>query len=139
MEVKLQENYGLYIDGKWVPASDGATLKVINPATGQIISNISEATESDVDKAVKAAQKAFESWKNTSLVERQNVLLKIADIIEENRKDYSMEFSVPYGSLEIGTCIGSRLYCSIKTVKSYFSFSTGTCKIDRGCSTCRSN
>ena len=50
MDVRLQEKYNLYIDGKWVPASDGATLKVINPATGKEIANISEATSEDVDK-----------------------------------------------------------------------------------------
>ena len=89
MEIKLEKNYNLYIDGDWVPASDGATLKVISPSTGEVISNISEATEEDVDKAVELAQKAFESWKNTSLIERQNILLKIADIIEENKEFYT--------------------------------------------------
>ena len=127
MEVKLQENYGLYIDGKWVPASDGATLKVINPATGQIISNISEATESDVDKAVKAAQKAFESWKNTSLVERQNVLLKIADIIEENK-----EYLATVETMDNGKPIRETLAADIPLGADHFRYFAGAIRAEEG-------
>ena len=82
MKQYVQESYNLYIDGQWVPSSDGKTFKEYNPSNGDFLAEVSEATRDDVDKAVKAATKALESWKHTSPAERQNLLLKIADIID---------------------------------------------------------
>jgi len=48
----------LYIDGKWVPSSDGETFDVVNPATEEVILQIAAATAEDVDAAVKAARRA---------------------------------------------------------------------------------
>ena len=80
----LQKEYGLYINGKWQPASDGATFKTYSPATGEELAVCAEATREDVDAAVKAAHAAWESWKNTTPVERAVILNKIADIINAN-------------------------------------------------------
>ena len=80
----LQKEYGLYINGKWQPASDGATFKTYSPATGEELAVCAEATREDVDAAVKAAHAAWESWKNTTPVERAVILNKIADIIDAN-------------------------------------------------------
>ena len=80
----LQKEYGLYINGKWQPASDGATFKTHSPATGEELAVCAEATREDVDAAVKAAHAAWESWKNTTPVERAVILNKIADIIDAN-------------------------------------------------------
>ena len=49
----LQKEYGLYINGKWQPASDGATFKTYSPATGEELAVCAEATREDVDAAVK--------------------------------------------------------------------------------------
>ena len=77
----IQEQYGLFINGEFVPASDGATFDVHNPANGEHLAYFAEATKEDVDSAVKAARAALPSWSKTSPIERQNILLKIADII----------------------------------------------------------
>ena len=90
MKQYVQESYNLYIDGQWVPSSDGKTFKEYNPSNGEFLAEVSEATKEDVDKAVKAATKALESWKHTSPVERQNLLLKIADIIDANADHLAM-------------------------------------------------
>ena len=63
MNVKLKEQYGLYINGQWVPASDGATFETHSPATGEHLANCAEATREDVDAAVQAAWAAFPAWK----------------------------------------------------------------------------
>ena len=59
--VNLKEQYGLYIGGQWVPASDGGTFETHNPATGERLARCAEATREDVDAAVKAAWGAVPS------------------------------------------------------------------------------
>ena len=76
-------SYDLYIDGKWVPASDGARFAAYNPADGTKLAECAEATKDDVNAAVAAAHKAFPAWKTVSPQKRQDLLLAIADIIEQ--------------------------------------------------------
>lgn len=80
----IQNEYGLFINGEFVPAGDGATFDAHNPANGERLASFAEATKEDVDKAVKAARAALPAWSKTSPIERQNILLKIADIIDAN-------------------------------------------------------
>ena len=84
MDYKLKERYDLYIDGKWVPASDGAAFITRNPATGEALAECAQATKEDVDAAVKAAWKAFPGWKAVEPSARAAILMKIADRIDEN-------------------------------------------------------
>ena len=63
----LQKEYGLYINGKWQPASDGATFKTYSPATGEELAVCAEATREDVDAAVKAAKAA--GYENAGTIE----------------------------------------------------------------------
>ncbi|GGP72037.1 aldehyde dehydrogenase family protein [Shewanella algicola] len=84
-----QDEYGLFIGGQWVNGSSSNTYESINPATGKVFTQITLANSVDVDKAVDAAQKAFLEWKNTSTIERQNILLKIADKIQEKKDFFS--------------------------------------------------
>ncbi|NLL63353.1 MAG: aldehyde dehydrogenase family protein [Ruminococcaceae bacterium] len=86
MSNKLLEKYGLYIDGKWQDASNGATFEAKSPIDGTHLALCAEATEQDVNEAVCAAWKAFESWKKTTPAERSDILYKIADVIEENKE-----------------------------------------------------
>lgn len=81
----IQQQYGLFINGEFVPASDGAAFDAHNPANGEHLAYFAEATKEDVDAAVKAARAALPEWSKTSPIERQNILLKIADIIDANR------------------------------------------------------
>ncbi len=80
----LKETYGLYIDGTWRAASDGAVFTSTNPANGQVLAQCAEATKEDVDAAVAAAWRAYPAWKKTTKEERANILDQIADRIEEN-------------------------------------------------------
>jgi len=80
----IQPSYKLFIDGEFVGAEGGASLDVFNPATGEKISKIADASKADVDRAVAAARKAFESFRRTSVYERSALLNKIADVLEQN-------------------------------------------------------
>ncbi|MGH2987174.1 MAG: gamma-aminobutyraldehyde dehydrogenase [Solirubrobacterales bacterium] len=73
-----------FIDGDFVDPADGATEEVINPSNGETIAEAPLSSAQDVDRAVAAARKAFESWSVTTPAERATALLRIADAIEEN-------------------------------------------------------
>lgn len=84
--MQFKDRYQLYIDGSWRDAEDGALVETKNPATGEVISKIADASKKDVDDAVAAARRAFcGPWRETTKEERSALLLKIADIIDENR------------------------------------------------------
>jgi len=60
MEVKKLKDQKLFINGKWEESQTGNTIPIINPATEKVITNVSEGGEADINRAVKAARKAFE-------------------------------------------------------------------------------
>ncbi len=80
----MKDTYGLYIDGEWRGASDGAVFTSKNPANGEALAQCAEATKEDVDAAVAAAWRAYPAWKKTTKEERAKILDQIADRIEEN-------------------------------------------------------
>lgn len=85
---------GLFIDGKEVPASQPDLLDVLNPATGEMLAQISHATNADVDKAVKSSAKAFASpeWSAMSNRTRAKLINKLADVFEANLEEiYTLE------------------------------------------------
>ncbi|KAF9064343.1 aldehyde dehydrogenase [Rhodocollybia butyracea] len=86
---KTSFNTGLFIDGKFVQGSDQTTIDVINPTTGKVITKIAEGTSKDVDIAVAAAQKAFDTtWGlNMGGAGRSRLLAKLARLMEENQKE----------------------------------------------------
>ena len=75
------------IGGEFVDPAEGKTEDVINPATGQVIAHSPVSTEEDVDRAVKAARGAFETWQYTTPSERQQLLLKLADAFQERAEE----------------------------------------------------
>ncbi|TDP48325.1 aldehyde dehydrogenase family protein [Aminicella lysinilytica] len=96
-KAKLQDKYQLYIGGEWRDASDGGTFETTCPATGEKLATCAQATREDVDDAVKAAWKAFDSWKKTTAAERAGILNKVADIIDENKEFLAMVESMDNG------------------------------------------
>lgn len=82
----LDNHYGLYIGGEWTDGSEGEQITTINPSTGEKLATFINGTEEDIDSAVKAAEKAFETWGKTSRKERAELLLQIADKIDENKE-----------------------------------------------------
>jgi betaine-aldehyde dehydrogenase len=73
-----------FIDGELVDAAEGATEPVLNPATGQEIGQAPASGAQDVDRAVAAARRAFETYSQTTPAQRQDVLLKLADVLEQH-------------------------------------------------------
>ena len=77
---------GIFIDNEFVPSSNGEKIETINPATEEVITSFYAATEDDVDKAVKSARESYENvWFKISPAEKRDMLLKLADLIEEEK------------------------------------------------------
>src|SRR5438093_7669958 len=89
----------LFVGGKWLDSASGKTFETINPATGEVICQVAEGGKADVDKAVKAARKAFEEgpWPKMSAAERGRLLHKLADLIEQNKEELAALESLDNG------------------------------------------
>jgi aldehyde dehydrogenase (NAD+) len=114
-----------YIDGKWVAPVELKTLDVVNPATEQISGKIALGSAADVDKAVKAARKAFATWSQTSREERLNVLQRIAEEYQKRSGDLGAAISEEMGApaalangFQVGLGIG-HLMKAIEVLKSF--------------------
>lgn len=127
MAADLQKQYGLYINGEWVDASDGATFKAVNPATGEELAVCAEATKEDVDAAVKAAKAAFKTWKDVSPIERQKYLLKIADIIDKN-----MEHLALVETMDNGKPIRETTTLDVPFAADHFRYFAGAIRAEAG-------
>jgi len=76
-----------FVGGERVEPVDGGTYDLVNPATGEVFSQAPLSSEEDVDRAYRAAERAFETWRDTTPSERQLALLRIADAIEERAEE----------------------------------------------------
>ena len=81
----------LLIDGKWVQAHSGKTFESIDPATGEVLARVAEGDKADIDLAVKAARRAFESgpWSKMSASERGRIIWKIGDLLQDNLEEFA--------------------------------------------------
>ncbi|WP_260287146.1 aldehyde dehydrogenase [Peribacillus aracenensis] len=92
----------LFIGGKWVEASSGNFMNIINPATEEVWAQVTEGLEADVDEAVKAARTAFDHgpWRKMSTYERAEILRKMAHLVQANAerlaKIETLEMGKPY-------------------------------------------
>ncbi len=95
--VDIKGSYGLFIDGDFVDGS-GSSFKTINPATEEVLADIAEASEADVDLAVKAARRAYTRvWSKMSGAERAKYLYRIARIIQERARELAVLESIDNG------------------------------------------
>ena len=79
------QNFKMYIDGQWVDSESGKIIKSLNPENNEVWATVPEANEKDVDKAVQAAQKAFEnSWSSLHPGDRAKYLRSLAVQLREN-------------------------------------------------------
>jgi 1-pyrroline dehydrogenase len=82
------KHYQMFVGGQWTDATGGETQAVVNPATGEVMAEVPKATEADVERAVAAARKAFETWGETTPRERSELLLKLADALIEHGDEF---------------------------------------------------
>jgi 1-pyrroline dehydrogenase len=100
----------IFVGGKWTDAADGGTMEVLNPATGETIAEVPACTAADVDAAVEAAAAALPEWLDSTPAERAELLLELADVIDENTEELAEIESrnvgkpLPYARDEMPIC-----------------------------------
>ena len=117
----------LLIDGKWVAAKSGKTFETINPANEEVLGLVAEGDKADVDEAVKAARKAFESgkWHSMGPHQRARYLFTIADLIESHTEELAelvtLDNGKPIGEaiIEVGRTVDTFRYYAGWATKFY--------------------
>ncbi|MDN6619050.1 MAG: aldehyde dehydrogenase family protein, partial [Corynebacterium variabile] len=82
--ISFKPRYGNFIGGQWVEPADGQYMENISPVDGKVFCEVPRSKAADVEKALDAAHAAAPAWGKTSVQERSRILLKIADVLEEN-------------------------------------------------------
>ena len=124
---ELKSEYGNFIGGKFVPAADGHTFAVVTPIDGSVITTVPRSNAKDVNAAIDAAHAAFATWKNSSVTERSNMLLKIADIVEENH-----HYLAAVETLDNGKSIRETIHADIALVIDHFRYFAGVIRAEEG-------
>ncbi len=100
---RVQEFLGkprkMFVNGKWVEAASGKTFPVYNPATGEVMAKVAEGDREDIDRAVKAARKAFDGgpWSDMTPSERGRLMWKLGDLIEQHLEEFAQLESLDNG------------------------------------------
>ena len=87
----------MFIGGEWVESSSGETMEVLNPATGEAIAEVPRAGVEDVERAVEAARRAWEEWKLKTPKDRMELLLALADLVDEHAEELARLESLNVG------------------------------------------
>ncbi|MFI8994746.1 aldehyde dehydrogenase family protein [Streptomyces sp. NPDC053542] len=95
--VDIAPSYGLFIDGEFAEAADGKVFKTVSPANEEVLSEVAQAGAADVERAVKAARKAFEKWSALPGAERAKYLFRIARLIQERSRELAVLESLDNG------------------------------------------
>jgi len=92
-------NQQMLIDGRWVSSASGKTFETIDPSTGKVICHVAEGDKTDIDLAVAAARRAFDSgpWRRMSASERGRIMYKLADLIESHKEELAALESLDNG------------------------------------------
>ncbi|MGP2440917.1 aldehyde dehydrogenase family protein [Streptomyces sp. JW3] len=88
--VDLAPSYGLFVDGEFTESAGGDLVKTVSPATEEVLAEYTRGTAEDVDRAVRAARKAFETWSVLPGAERAKYLFRIARIIQERSRELAV-------------------------------------------------
>jgi phenylacetaldehyde dehydrogenase len=112
----------LFIDGQWAPAASGKTFETPNPATGQILAQVAEGDAEDIDRAVRAARRAFDEgpWGSLTPSERGRVIWRIGDLILEHAEELAQ-----LESLDNGKAYGMALAADVPLAADIFHYMAG--------------
>jgi succinate-semialdehyde dehydrogenase/glutarate-semialdehyde dehydrogenase len=93
----MYQDLALYIDGEFIKGGDRREQDIINPATQEVLGKLPHATPADLDRALAAAQRAFETWKKTSPLERSRILRKVAELTRERAQEIGRNITLDQG------------------------------------------
>jgi len=95
--IQIDTRYGLFIDGKFEEPQSKNYFQTTNPANGKVLAKVAEASETDVDRAVKSARKAFKKWSGLPAKERGKYIFRIARLIQERARELAVIESLDGG------------------------------------------
>jgi acyl-CoA reductase-like NAD-dependent aldehyde dehydrogenase len=112
----------MLIDGKWVEAASGKTFETLNPTTGKVLAKVAEGDAEDVERAVRAARRAFDdgAWTRMRPADRQRLLLRVAELIEQHADELAQ-----LESLDNGKPFGESRYVDIPAAAETFRYYAG--------------
>ena len=123
----FKEKYDNYIGGKFTPPVDGEYFDNISPIDGKPFTKVARSNEKDIEQALDAAHKAAPEWNKSSAAERASVLLKIADIIEEN-----LEYLARVETVENGKPIRETMNADLPVVVDHYRYFAAAIRTQEG-------
>ncbi len=126
-KLKFKARYENFIGGKWVAPVNGGYFDVITPITGKVYTQAARSTAADIELALDAAHAAADRWGRTSVAERSNVLLKIADRLEAN-----LEMLAFAETIDNGKGIRETLNADIPLAVDHFRYFAGCIRAQEG-------
>lgn len=125
--VHFKPRYENFINGKWQPPVEGQYFDNITPVTGQVFCQVARSTAADIDLAVAAAHAAKDAWGKTSVTERANILLKIADKLEQN-----LEYIAVAETWDNGKAVRETLAADIPLAIDHFRYFASAIRAQEG-------
>lgn len=105
------EDLCLYIDGEFIKGGGRREQDIVNPATGESVGKLPHATREDLDRALAAAHKAFQSWRRSSPIDRASILRKVAELSRARAMNIGRNITLEMGKT-LMEGIGEVVYCS---------------------------
>jgi aldehyde dehydrogenase len=124
---QLKERYNNFINNEWVSPIKGEYFASISPVDGQEITSVARSTKEDIELALDAAHEAFKTWSKVSATQRSNILLKIADIMEQN-----LEYLAAVETIDNGKPIRETKAADLPLAIDHFRYFAGVIRADEG-------
>ena len=124
---EFKSEYNNFINGEFVAPVNGNYFDVISPVNGKVFTKAAHSSKEDLDLAVDAAEKAFETWKNTSSTERSNILIKIADRLEQN-----LEYLATVETIDNGKAVRETLNADLPLAVDHFRYFASVIRAEEG-------
>ncbi|MEM8859873.1 MAG: aldehyde dehydrogenase family protein [Chloroflexota bacterium] len=123
----IKSQYENFIGGEWVAPSQGKYFDNVSPVDGQVFTKIPRSTAEDIDMAIDAAWAAAPTWNNSAAAERSNMLLKIADIMEQN-----LETLAKVETMDNGKSIRETKAADLPLAIDHFRYFAGVIRAEEG-------
>ncbi|OIN59631.1 aldehyde dehydrogenase [Arsenicibacter rosenii] len=126
----FKAQYENYIGGQWIAPTSGEYFENFSPVDGSLIARMPRSKAADIELALDAAHKAFPAWSRTSVTERSNMLLRVADVIEQN-----LDYLARVETMDNGKAVRETLAADLPLVVDHFRYFAGVIRAEEGYST----
>jgi len=107
----MYEDLSLYINGQFLKGDGRKEQDIVNPATDEVVGKLPHATKADLDLALESAQKAFQSWKKSSPMERSRILRKVAELSRARANEIGRNITLDQGK-PLAEAVGEVTVCA---------------------------